>query len=366
MSNETAIYSRGRTYYVEGVGILFDHSTTVPTDGTADYAPGCIFQKTDGTADACLYINQGTLGSCSFKALDIGTILATNIPIVDTAAYFTATNLETVLAELGELLLNAAGANAGVGPSTALWADCPVLEMTLDPTIGIHYFNDYVERLGGGQQSLTGTSTNEISDWIQTEITSGLTERSEVAGGVLRVSSEAHASANDGLTVMYRATPFIPADGKTIWFEARVAMTNIDAAAGAEDQFFVGLCDVITSALPAGVIDDTVDKVGFFHHDGSITATLSFITEDGDTEEITASAATALVTGDFVKLGFKIEMVGAAETITPYVNGVAGTPHVTEASLPVGVGMGICFAAVSEGTTTALLDIDWVRVAQLK
>jgi len=104
MSRELAIFSRGRTYYIQGVGILFDYGTTVPSDGVADYCPGAVFQKTDGTADACLYINQGTLASCSFKALDIGTILATNIPIVGTAAYFAATNVETILVEIGSLL----------------------------------------------------------------------------------------------------------------------------------------------------------------------------------------------------------------------------------------------------------------------
>jgi hypothetical protein len=253
---------------------------------------------------------------------------------------------------------------AGRGPSPLIWSDCPWYQYS-NGVGGITYFNDYVDRLGGGQQNLTGTSTTEIADWIQTEVTSGQTLRSEVSGGILRVSSEAHASADDGLTVMYRATPFIPADTKTIWFEARVAMTNIDAAAGAEDQFFVGLCNTITSALPSGVVDDTVDKVGFFHHDGSTTATLSFITAKTTVEEITTSAATSLVSGTFVKLGFKITWVSSVQTITPYVNGVAGTVHNTSTKVPTaGTGLGICYAAVSEGTTTAILDVDWVRIAQ--
>lgn len=44
---DEAIFSRGRTYYVEGVGILFDWGETVPADGTADYAIGAIFQHVD-------------------------------------------------------------------------------------------------------------------------------------------------------------------------------------------------------------------------------------------------------------------------------------------------------------------------------
>jgi hypothetical protein len=239
--------------------------------------------------------------------------------------------------------------------------------MKADPLTGVFYFNDYVDRLGGGTQTHTGTSTTQIADWIQTEVTSGLTARSEVNGGVLRVSSEASVSANDGLTVMYRATPFIPADTKTIWFEARIALTNIDAAAGAEDQFFIGLCNTITSALPSGVVDDTVDKIGFFHHDGSVVSTLSFITAKTSVEEITASAATGLVTGTFFKVGFKSEWISSVQNVFPYVNGVKGTAHNTAASVPTAAtGLGICYAAVSEGTTTALMDIDWVAVAQLR
>lgn len=254
---------------------------------------------------------------------------------------------------------------SGRGPSPALWGDCPWGEYASGKGNGTVFLNEYVNRLGGGQQSIVATSTTEIADWIQTEVTSGLTTRTEVVGGILRVSSEANASADDGLTVMYRATPFAPTDTKTIWFEARVALTNIDAGAGAEDQFFVGLCNTITSALPSGVVDDTVDKVAFFHHDGSTVGTLSFITAKTSVEEITTSAATGVVTGAFVKLGFKIDWVSSVQTITPFVNGVAGTVHNTASTNPTAAtGLGVCLAAVSEGTTTALLDVDWVRVAQ--
>jgi hypothetical protein len=253
----------------------------------------------------------------------------------------------------------------GRGPSPALWEDCDWIGYSNGNGNGVTYLNEYVGRLGGGQQSLTGTSTTEIADWIQTEVTSGLTTRNEAVGGILRVSSEASASADDGLTVMYRATPFAPTDTKTIWFEARVALTNIDAAAGAEDQFFIGLTDTITSALPSGVVDDTVDKAGWFHHDGSTVSTLSFITAKTSAEQITTSAATGLVTGTYFKIGFKIEWLSSVQTITPYFNGVAGTAHNTATTVPTaGTGLGICLAAVTEGTTTALLDVDWIRVAQ--
>lgn len=57
------------------VGIVFCWGTTLITDGTAGYAPGCLFIHTDGTPpDGCLYQNQGTVASSNFDAVDITVI----------------------------------------------------------------------------------------------------------------------------------------------------------------------------------------------------------------------------------------------------------------------------------------------------
>ena len=50
-------------------GVDYVKGTTVPADGTAGYAVGCFFKDRDGTAGSQLYINEGTLASCSFKAI---------------------------------------------------------------------------------------------------------------------------------------------------------------------------------------------------------------------------------------------------------------------------------------------------------
>ena len=67
-----------------GVGILFAAGTTVPTDAAAGYAPGCIFQDTDASADAVLFVNQGTATSCNFDAL---------VPVAGTVSALTITTL---------------------------------------------------------------------------------------------------------------------------------------------------------------------------------------------------------------------------------------------------------------------------------
>ncbi|TET54812.1 MAG: hypothetical protein E3J64_01310 [Anaerolineales bacterium] len=255
------------------------------------------------------------------------------------------------------------GALAGEGPAYALWEDCPWLEMLLDPTKGSTYFNNFVD----GFQPFTGTSTTEVTDWIQTEVTSGLTQYKTDAAldahGVLRVSSEAYASADDGITVMWRATPWITEDTKTLWFEARIKVTG----AVTPDQFFVGLCNTITSMHPNGVIDDTVDKIGFYSHSGSTTLKLAFITSKAAIQAATATAAT-IAQNTWIKVGFKVSWSGSVQTVTPYVNGVAGTAHATAASVPTALtGLGICLAAhVDQTSTVAVLDVDWIRIAQLR
>lgn len=42
--------------------------TTVPTDTTAGYAPGCVFVHNDGGAGTGLYVNEGTAASSDFNA----------------------------------------------------------------------------------------------------------------------------------------------------------------------------------------------------------------------------------------------------------------------------------------------------------
>jgi hypothetical protein len=51
--------------------LLFAHGTTVPADGTAGYATGCLFQHTDGGAGSALYVNEGTAASCNFDAVTV-------------------------------------------------------------------------------------------------------------------------------------------------------------------------------------------------------------------------------------------------------------------------------------------------------
>ena len=57
-----------------GVGISLAAGATVPTDGTAGYAPGCTFWQTDGNSDTTYqYVNVGTRTSCNFDPVLVPT-----------------------------------------------------------------------------------------------------------------------------------------------------------------------------------------------------------------------------------------------------------------------------------------------------
>ena len=47
--------------------ILYAKGATVPTDGTAGYAVGCIFIDTSSGAGATFYVNEGSITSCDFN-----------------------------------------------------------------------------------------------------------------------------------------------------------------------------------------------------------------------------------------------------------------------------------------------------------
>lgn len=75
-------------------GDAIRYGTTVPTDASTGYAPGCIFVNVAGAAGSQVYINEGTIASSSFKALASisGTATLTNKTITNPVGTYTATD----------------------------------------------------------------------------------------------------------------------------------------------------------------------------------------------------------------------------------------------------------------------------------
>jgi hypothetical protein len=63
--------SSGKALCIGGTNALIAWGTTVPSDGVAGYAVGCLFIHTDGSAGSALYCNEGTAASCDFDAVTV-------------------------------------------------------------------------------------------------------------------------------------------------------------------------------------------------------------------------------------------------------------------------------------------------------
>lgn len=90
-----------------GRGILLAKGTTVPTDGTTNYAPGALFIHVDGSAGDTVYINNGSSTSSTFAAIPTGgTTGAADVGIADSGGFTSATTVEAALAEIYQHLIS--------------------------------------------------------------------------------------------------------------------------------------------------------------------------------------------------------------------------------------------------------------------
>lgn len=97
-------------YNTSAAGFMLAWGTTKPADGSAGYAPGCIFIHTDGSGYTTFYVNTGTAESCEFSSYEIGLqddlAAVTNgkgasmIGLEDSADKVIATNVEDGIAEI--------------------------------------------------------------------------------------------------------------------------------------------------------------------------------------------------------------------------------------------------------------------------
>lgn len=331
-----------RSQHVTEDGKTLAYGITVP-DGLAGYAPGCVFIHTDGTTGTAVYINEGTATTSDFNAL----ATAENLATVASSAEVAAAVDEPELVDRLELT-GLSGTAAGAGPSPLIWDEAKLLEVMLDPTAGFYYFNDYL-----GELDITTTD-----GYVITQVTSGgIAPVADEDGGVLFVSSEANAGADDGVNVQLTNCMFKPLAGRTIRFEARVKVNDNSALTG---QFAIGLAGVDTTVIAAGVLDDTVDKALWFHHGASTADKMSVCAARTSAEDIDADKATT-VDDTYIKLGFVIDGV---TSIKWYANGALVHTSAEAANIPNAV-MCLTYVAQTEGAAKdAEMSVDWVRILQ--
>lgn len=223
-----------------------------------------------------------------------------------------------------------------------LWADCPLQEYLHDPSIGT-YLNETFQRYDAA------TTTG---DWVLTQATAGTAAVSTADTGVLEIDSNS-TTATQGINLQRAKSIFVPAAGRTLWFEASFKIVDTFDKA----EIFCGLSDVETAIL-ASSANASDNHIGWqcVTDDG----VLLFSAEKAGTGATKAAATIAEAT--YIKLGFKLDGISECQQ---YINGVAvGAPHAT-ANIPV-VALVPSFVCQSGGTNDPIMHLKGLRVFQTR
>ncbi len=320
-------------------GIIGAYGTVVPIDGTVGYITGAVFKKTSGGANTSAYVNEGSNTSSNFNAV------IADVPV----AYGTA---------------------AGRGPSPEIWDDCPVLDYTLNPQLGSHFFDDLHDGIvvaanqAVGAAAALGTTGNFAAFTLTGTAISTLA--TDVGGVVtLTVTTDEDADCRIAYPMnIETAGMFKFTSGKKLWMEARIKVDNITDArinlfAGFAEEALMATGELI--AVAGGATADK-DYVAFRidEADGDEFQTHHNIASGGHT--VLQAAAGTITISAFHKLGIYCD----GTTVTFYIDGVAlaDTVDLTAANFPTDEELGFYFGVVAASATTIVSSIDWLRIAQ--
>ena len=418
--------SAPRVIYKSEDGILDCFGTTVPTDGTDGYAVGCTFRHTDadvlatGTVDSAdatslidatlattydaddeligLYvidINKQIMGLIDDYAYATGDITVDDWTdydgtAVDNTIYPAAgdsfkilkLSAPTIYENRGDQVrgcrFRPMGATDGnshittgmeVGPTPAIWDDCPVLEIIQDPGKGWYYFNDFTSYpiLANGATSYVGSGCG----WF-TAATAGKTAGvvDDPAGVVQLFMSDDNEGGglvccNDdnqsGLIYLNATTP------KGLWIEARLKHVNITDSRA---NVFVGIAEEALNAAGGITVNDgtTSDKdyIGFWRDedDGDKYDLIHNTAGGGGVTALSADACT-LVADTYHKVGMKL--VSGDKTLTLYYNGEPiKTVELDATNVPDGQEMAFYIQMMAANDADFYVEVDWIRICQLR
>ena len=219
------------------------------------------------------------------------------------------------------------------GFQAGLWAKCPLSAIRQDSSIGKIFEDDF--------HSQTSTKAAQTGVWVIVEDdgASGTDGIQETRGGWYKQFCD--GDDNDESYMATKGSHWQMKSGKPLWIEFEVNWTNSATTAGA---FIVGLMegggDANTLADTEGGPPSDYDGLCWFKQSGETA--VSFETSIA-TAQVTNAAFHTFVSGTAMVLGAYWDGVG---TVTPYINGVAGTPHAMAAT---GALAKACFGCKSNG-----------------
>ena len=262
------------------------------------------------------------------------------------------------------------GTAAGRGPSPAIWGDCDVLDFTLNPQNGSHFFDDFHDGIVVAANQAVGAAaalgtTGDFAAFTLTGAT--ITTLPSDVGGVvtLTVTTDDDADCRIAYPMnIETAGMFKFTAGKKLWLEARLKVDNITDD---KQNLFFGFMEEARMATGeliavAGGATADVDYVAFRQDeaDGDAWQTHHNVASGGHT--VVSATAGVITISAFHKLGIYCD----GQTITFFIDGVAlaDTVSLSDTNFPVDEEMGLYFGIVSASATTIVSSIDWVRLAQ--
>lgn len=226
--------------------------------------------------------------------------------------------------------------------TSGLWRTCPLAEYAHDTFIGSYLNESFV---GYNAQATTG-------DYVATQATAGTATTGTTEPGVL-VLDAGSTTQGQGIQIQRTKAAFVPASGKSIWFETKVKLVTSLSA-----QVFCGLAAADTSIIASNAMS-TNNRIGWTSVTGN--GVLLFDADKAGTGA--TSTGTTLVAGTYQYLGFFYD--GDADTIQQYVNGVAVGTAVATANIPKLV-VYPSFVCQTNGTTQPALHVAGYRCFQLR
>jgi len=235
------------------------------------------------------------------------------------------------------------------GPVTGMWSNAPSPLMADYDTVCVTEFNDFTET---GRDFLAANWTTTEDDAADTQAIT-----TDTVGGTILLTQKA-TTDNDAAQIQRVDEAFKAASGKQMWYETRIRCAAGDAT---NLDFFVGLC-----AADLTPVADNMPANGIGFHKDDAAAVIDLSTSDGGAN-VESSTVHTLVDNTWVKLGFHWD--GAATgsvTITPYVDGVAGTAITTGAYATMVEIAPIFMVRNGDATTTQTLEVDYYKCVQLR
>jgi hypothetical protein len=229
--------------------------------------------------------------------------------------------------------------------TNAMWTAVP---SRLDPNFAAvchELFDDFTEydntaSVGNWTSYSSGTGTDAISD--------------VTAGGVLILTCQA-TTDNACEQVNHTGAPFKLAAGKTLWYEARVKFTGVATTT----EVSLGL---VNAGEDLTAVADVLPQDGISFSCQNGAAAMALTCSKNGTNTGAVAGVHTLVSGNWVKFGL---LINGVTSVTPYINGTAGTAA-TATICDDELLTPYFLVRNGDGTTQEILEIDYVRVIQLR